>query len=234
MCIRDRCAWVGTSLALCLAAAFCVLVEPAAASSGTYTYTTPSYQVNGGYFFNPSAPTVSMSPIGSNGTVTFNVTGGKSGSGTSSGDPLLENDPTITGTATVEAITVTVKVTYTTPSSSYNVTFTGGGSPQSYSVTGNGSQQNTSFQVTSSNAVGVTLSRSGMYWCSSVSYSACVVNTQGCGPTQWGCAATVPKNNGSWTAKLNGVTTVFTEIFFKGAVEISLSLIHISEPTRPY
>ena len=28
------CAWVGTSLALCLGAAFCVLVEPAAASSG--------------------------------------------------------------------------------------------------------------------------------------------------------------------------------------------------------
>lgn len=201
---------------------------PAAASSGTYTYTTPSYQVNGGYFFNPSAPTVSMSPIGSNGTVTFNVTGGKSGSGTSSGDPLLENDPTITGTATVEAITVTVKVTYTTPSSSYNVTFTGGGSPQSYSVTGSGSQQNTSFQVTSSNAVGVTLSRSGNYWCSSVSYPACVVNTQGCGPTQWGCAATVPKNNGSWTAELNGVTTVFTETFFKGTVQISNRTVQFS------
>lgn len=205
---------------------------PAAASSGTYTYTTPSYQANGGYFFNPSAPTVSMSPIGSNGTITFNSTTGKpippSGNGLTSSTPLLENDPTITGTATVEAITVTVKVSYTTPNSSYNVTFTGGGSPQSYSVTGNGSQQNTSFQVTSSNAVGVTLSRSGMYWCSSVSYSACVVNTQGCGPNQWGCATTVPKNNGSWTAKLNGVTTVFTEIFFKGAVEISNRTVQFS------
>ena len=73
--------------------------NPTPSASGTFTYITPSYLADTGYYFPSGAPTVSMAPIGSNGTITFNSTTGKpippSGDGLTVGAPLLENDPTI-------------------------------------------------------------------------------------------------------------------------------------------
>ena len=149
-----------------------------------------------------------MSPIGSNGTITFNVTGGKSGSGTSFSDPLLENDPTITGSATMTPITVTIKVTYTLNSSAtYQVQFNGATSPPPFTVYGSGSQSTTNFAVTSSNTVSFSLTRSSAKWCSS---SACVggqLYTSTCG-AQYECPATTPQGNGEWEAKVNGIRVV--------------------------
>ena len=51
---------------------------------------------------------MSLSTIGSFGTITFNSTTGQSGAGTS-GDPILENDITITP-ATISAKKATVEV----------------------------------------------------------------------------------------------------------------------------
>ena len=179
---------------------------PSAAASGTYLYTTPSFQASGGYYFNPSAPTVSMSPIGSNGTITFNVTTGQGGSGTSSGDPLIENNPAITGSATMTPITVTVKVTHNLQSNAtYQVTFSGGSSPRSFTVYGNGSPQQTSFAVTSSNTVSFSLSRTGASWCDNT--NSCV-NGQQYTPTcgaQYQCPAGTPEGSGSWGAYKNNV-----------------------------
>mgnify|MGYP001250579924 FL=1 len=196
---------------------------PSPASSGTYTYTTPSFQASGGYFFNPSAPTVSMSPIGSNGTVTFNVTGGQSGSGTSSGDPLIENNPTITGSATMTPITVTIKVTYTLNSNAtYSVQFNGATSPPPFTVYGSGSQQTTSFAVTSSNTVSFSLSRTGSSWCDST--NTCVggqLYTPTCG-AQYQCPASVPEGSGSWQAKLNGTgVNPYLETWTAGSTNLS-------------
>ena len=196
---------------------------PSPAASGTYLYTTPSFQASGGYYFNPSAPTVSMSPIGSNGTVTFNVTGGQSGSGTSSGDPLIENNPTITGSATMTPITVTVKVTPTLQSNAtYEVTFSGGGASQTFTVYGNSSQQLTGFQVSSSNTVNVSLQRKGASWCDNT--NSCVggqLYTPTCG-AQYQCPVTTPEGSGEWEAKLDGNRVIpYYETWTSGSTSLS-------------
>ena len=200
---------------------------PSPASSGTYIYTTPSFQASGGYFFNPSAPTVSMSPIGSNGTITFNSTTGKpippSGNGLSVGAPLLENDPTITGSATMTAITVTIKVTYTLNSNAtYSVQFNGATSPPPFTLYGSGSQQTTSFAVTSSNTVSFSLSRIGSSWCDST--NTCVggqLYTPTCG-AQYQCPVTTPEGNGSWEAKVNGSRVIpYYETWTAGNTSLS-------------
>ena len=199
---------------------------PSPASSGTYIYTTPSFQASGGYYFNPSAPTVSMSPIGSNGTITFNSTTGKpippSGDGLTVGAPLLENDPTITGSATMTPITVTIKVTYTLNSNAtYSVQFNGATSPPPFTLYGSGSQQTTSFAVTSSNTVSFSLSRTGSVWCSS---GACVggqLYTPTCG-SQYQCPVTTPEGSGEWEAKVNGSRVIpYYETWTAGNTSLS-------------
>jgi len=200
---------------------------PSPAASGTYLYTTPSFQASGGYYFNPSAPTVSMSPIGSNGTITFNSTTGKpippSGDGLSAGAPLLENDPTITGSATMTPITVTVKVTPTLQSNAtYEVTFSGGGASQTFTVYGNSSQQLTGFQVSSSNTVNVSLQRKGASWCDNT--NSCVggqLYTPTCG-AQYQCPASTPEGSGSWGAYLNSSLVVpYYETWTAGSTSLS-------------
>ena len=194
---------------------------PSPASSGTYTYTTPSFQASGGYFFNPSAPTVSMSPIGSNGTVTFNVTGGQSGSGTSSGDPLIENNPTITGSATMTPITVTIKVTYTLNSNAtYLVSFTGSSS-KNFTVYGSGVKSQSGFAVTSSSTLSFSLQRTGSPWCSSGSCVGGQLYTPTCG-SQYLCPATTPEGNGEWEAKVNGSRVIpYYETWTAGNTSLS-------------
>ena len=199
---------------------------PSSAASGPFTYTTPSFQASGGYYFNPSAPTVSMSPIGSNGTITFNSTTGKpippSGDGLSAGAPLLENDPTITGSATMTPITVTIKVTYTLNSNAtYSVQFNGATSPPPFTVYGSGSQSTTSFAVTSSNTVSFSLSRTGSSWCSSGSCVGGQLYTPTCG-SQYQCPTSTPEGNGEWEAKVNGSRVIpYYETWTAGNTSLS-------------
>lgn len=179
--------------------------NPTPSASGTFTYTTPSYLADTGYYFPSGAPTVSMAPIGSNGTITFNVTTGQGGTGSSS-NPIQENFPTITGTTTVAPITVTVKVTYTlNQNATYQVTFTGSSS-QSFTVYGSGTQQQTSFSVSSSNTVSFSLSRTGSPWCDPT--ASCVggsLGAHGCSSYVIGCPASTPEGSGSWQALENGI-----------------------------
>ena len=200
---------------------------PSSAASGPYTYTTPSYLADTGYYFPSGAPTVSMAPIGSNGTITFNSTTGKpippSGDGLSAGAPLLELDPTITGTTTVAPITVTVKVTPTLQSNAtYQVTFSGGGASQTFTVYGNSSQQSTGFQVSSSNTVSVSLQRTGASWCDNT--NSCVggqLYTPTCG-AQYQCPASTPEGSGSWGAYLNSSLVVpYYETWTAGSTSLS-------------
>ena len=196
--------------------------NPTPSASGTFTYITPSYLADTGYYFPSGAPTVSMAPIGSNGTITFNVTTGQGGDG-SSGNPIQENFPTITGTTTVAPITVTVKVSYILNSNAtYQVTFSGGGASQTFTVYGNSSQQSTGFQVSSSNTVSVSLQRTGASWCDNT--NSCVggqLYTPSCG-SQYQCPASVPEGSGSWGAYLNNSLVVpYYETWTAGNTNLS-------------
>ena len=196
--------------------------NPSPSASGTFTYITPSYLVDTGYYFPSGAPTVNMAPIGSNGTITFNVTTGQGGTGSSS-NPIQENFPTITGTTTVAPITVTVKVTPTLQSNAtYQVTFSGGGASQTFTVYGNSSQQSTGFQVSSSNTVSVSLQRTGASWCDNT--NSCVGGQQytpTCG-AQYQCPASTPEGSGSWGAYLNSSLVVpYYETWTAGSTSLS-------------
>jgi hypothetical protein len=196
--------------------------NPTPSASGTFTYITPSYLADTGYYFPSGAPTVSMAPIGSNGTITFNVTTGQGGTGSSS-SPIQENFPNITGTTTVAPITVTVKVTPTLQSNAtYQVTFSGGGASQTFTVYGNSSQQSTGFQVSSSNTVSVSLQRTGASWCDNT--NSCVggqLYTPACG-AQYECPVTTPEGSGSWGAYLNGALVVpYYETWTAGNTSLS-------------
>ena len=197
--------------------------NPTPSASGTFTYITPSYLADTGYYFPSGAPTVGMAPIGSNGTITFNVTTGQGGDG-SSGNPIQENFPTITGTTTVAPITVTVKVSYILNSNAtYQVTFSGGGASQTFTVYGTGSQQSTSFQVSGSNTVPVSLQRTGAPWCDPT--ASCVGGTlgsHGCASYVIGCPATTPEGSGSWGAYLNSSLVVpYYETWTAGNTSLS-------------
>lgn len=196
--------------------------NPTPSASGTFTYITPSYLADTGYYFPSGAPIVSMAPIGSNGTITFNVTTGQGGTGSSS-SPIQENFPNITGTTTVAPITVTVKVTPTLQSNAtYQVTFSGGGASQTFTVYGNSSQQSTGFQVSSSNTVSVSLQRTGASWCDNT--NSCVggqLYTPSCG-SQYQCPASVPEGSGSWGAYLNNSLVVpYYETWTAGNTNLS-------------
>ena len=102
-------------------------VQTASGSSGTYTYTVPTITANTGYVLTGGVVTLATNPV------TFNSTPGQSGSGTTVGDPLIENNPTVTS-GTITQISANLSQTQIAPASniSYNTSYfaqgTGGGS----------------------------------------------------------------------------------------------------------
>ncbi len=102
-------------------------VQTASGASGTYTYTVPTITANTGYVLTGGVVTLATNPV------TFNSTPGQSGSGTTVGDPLIENNPTVTS-GTITQISANLSQTQIAPASniSYNTSYfaqgTGGGS----------------------------------------------------------------------------------------------------------
>jgi len=90
--------------------------------SGTFTYTVPTITANEGYYLTGGVVTLATNPI------TFNSTPGQSGAGTS-GDPLIENNPTVTSGTINVAQSPNPQVIQTTysgaPIPTYTTTFTG-------------------------------------------------------------------------------------------------------------
>jgi hypothetical protein len=138
-----------------------------------------------------------------------------------------ESTWTVPPATIIEYIEVTVEVTYQlvypASNAAYGITFTGATS-QTFNVSGNGSTSQANFRVNSNGAVSFVLERTSGSWCSNVAYSACIVNTQGCGQNSWGCSQYVPQGNGSsnyWQAKLNGSGYGgYYEPFSKGSTQI--------------
>ena len=89
--------------------------------SGTFTYTVPTITANSGYYLTGGVVTLATNPI------TFNSTTGQSGAGTS-GDPLIENNPTVTA-GVIAANSITTELDTSTysyagaPAATYSADF---------------------------------------------------------------------------------------------------------------
>ena len=130
-------------------------VQTANAASGTYTYTVPTITANTGYVLTGGVVTLATNPV------TFNSTPGQSGSGTTVGNPLIENDPTVTA-GTITQISANLSQSQLAPASniSYNTSYFAQGGGSSTNVTTSGTNDSNTGSLTIGNGtVNATVSK---------------------------------------------------------------------------
>ena len=130
-------------------------VQTASGASGTYTYTVPTITANTGYVLTGGVVTLAANPV------TFNSTGGQSGSGTTVGNPLIENDPTVTA-GTITQISANLSQSQLAPASniSYNTSYFAQGGGSSTNVTTSGTNDSNTGSLTIGNGtVNATVSK---------------------------------------------------------------------------
>ena len=166
--------------------------------------------------------------------VNFTNTNAKPLIGTESssvGTPFT-SDWTVTGTVVTK--TVTVQVNYTlTGGVTYSIDFYhgGAGSPTQFaSLTGSGSQSAT-VEVMSGASISWSVTRNGSSWCSNTPLPLCPAGSQGCLPSQYGCATNIPQYSGSIVTTLNGGTIsggIYDRTFTPGSTVIQSSSGNVS------
>ena len=130
-------------------------VQTASGASGTYTYTVPTITANTGYVLTGGVVTLATNPV------TFNSTPGQSGSGTTVGDPLIENNPTVTS-GTITQISANLSQSQLAPASniSYNTSYFAQGGGSSTNVTTSGTNgSNTGALTIGNGTVNATVSK---------------------------------------------------------------------------